>query len=75
MLKGKNDSWEKGYFISYLRYLAFHGHILDVSEMAFCRDGRIKYDNLIEEYKIEVVETKKRAEERRKKINLQSIRL
>lgn len=68
MFKGISASWEKGYYISYLRYLAFHGHILDVSEMAFCRDGRIKYDNLIEEYKIEVVEAKKRAEERRKKI-------
>lgn len=65
--KGYFASWEKGYYISYLRYLAFHGHILDVPEMAFCRDRGIKYDNLFEEYKIEREEERKLREERKKK--------
>ena len=65
--KGYCTSWEKNYWISYLRYLAFYGHILDVAEMAFCRSLKIKYDNLIEEYKIEKAEALKRAEERKKK--------
>lgn len=51
---------ERTHYISHFRYLAAHGHILDVAEISFCKKEGIKYDNLLEEYEIEKEQTTKR---------------
>ena len=63
----KDSHGKKRCYMSYCRYLAAHGHILDDAELDFCSNNSLKFDNLVEEYYKEVAEAREKAKLQKKK--------